>query len=68
MAGSEPAAQNFLQRKKKRNAGSDRKAMLPLQRITDKINNFVVFFSPIHTVWTLWSCIYHEFKDTFKEK
>ena len=27
-----------------------------------------VFFSAIHTVWTLWSCIYHvEFKDTFEE-
>ena len=26
-----------------------------------------VFFSAIHTVWTLWSCIYQEFKDRFEE-
>ena len=25
-------------------------------------------FSPFYTVWTLWSCIYYEFKDTFEEK
>ena len=29
--------------------------------ITFKINNLEVSFSAIHTVWTLWSCIYHEY-------
>ena len=24
--------------------------------------------SAIHTVWILWSCIYHEFKDILEEK
>ena len=24
--------------------------------------------SAIRTVWTLWCCIYHEFKDTIEEK
>ena len=29
-----------------------------------KAKSVEIFFSAIHTVWTLWSCIYHEFKDT----
>ena len=33
-----------------------------------QINSIDVSFSAIHTVWTLWSCIYHEFKDAFEEK
>ena len=42
----------------------------PCDHCTDnliKINSVEVFFSAIHTVWTFWSCIYHEFKDTFEE-
>ena len=37
----------------------------PLRRVRVKINSVEVFFSATHTVWTL---IYHEFKDTFEEK
>ena len=33
-----------------------------------KINSVEVPFSAIYTVRTLWSCIYHECKDTFEEK
>ena len=56
---------NFLQRKKR--------DLIPLGHATSaqfriKIDSLEVFFSAIHTVWTLWSCIYHEFKDTFEEK
>ena len=29
--------------------------------------NSVEVFSAIHTIWTLWSCIYHKFEDTFEE-
>ena len=43
-------------------------AVRPLRSLLVKINSFEVSFSAIHTVWTLWSCIYHEFKDTFEEK
>ena len=43
-------------------------AMRPLHNRSLKINSLVVFFSPIHTVLTLWGCIYHEFKDTCEEK
>ena len=56
---------NFLQRRKW--------GLIPLGHATTaqfnilKINPFV-FFSTIHTVGTLWSCNYHEFKDTFEEK
>ena len=32
-----------------------------------KVKSVEIFFSAIHTVWTLWSCICHEFKDTFEE-
>ena len=42
--------------------------MGPLHSFFLKINTSEVFFSAIHTVWTLWSCIYHEFKDTLEEK
>ena len=56
---------DYLQRK---SAATDHLAMRLLLRLNVKINTFEVFFSAIHTVWTLWSCIYHEFKDTFEEK
>ena len=32
------------------------------------INSIEVFFSAIHNVSNMWSCIYYEFKDTFEEK
>ena len=52
-----------------KSAISDHWAMRPLLRMKGKIwNSAEVFFSAIHTVWTLWSCIYDEFKDTFEEK
>ena len=57
---------NFLQHRKW--------GVIPLGHATTaqfnilKINPFEVFFSTIHTVETLWSCNYHEFKDTFEEK
>ena len=38
--------------------------MQPVRPYNSKINSVKVSFSAIHTVWTLWSCIYHEFKDT----
>ena len=43
-------------------------AMRPLHSKQMKINSLDVFFSPIHTVLTLWGRIYHEFKDTCEEK
>ena len=44
-------------------------AMQPLYSTLFKINSFEIFFSAIHTIWTLWiSCMYHEFKDTPEEK
>ena len=42
--------------------------MRPLHSRQLKINSLDVFFSSIHTVLTLWDCIYHEFKDTCEEK
>ena len=51
-----------------RSAPSDHSVMRPLQQLTLEINTLKVAFSAIHTVGTLWSCIYHEFKDTFEEK
>ena len=43
--------------------------MQPLRHLLVKINNVEVSFSAIHTVRTfIWSCIFHEFKDTFEEK
>ena len=38
--------------------------MWPLHSKQLKINSLEVFVSLIHTVLTLWGCIYHEFKDT----
>ena len=32
-------------------------AMRPLHSLKFKINSVEVFFSSIHTVWTLWSCV-----------
>ena len=40
--------------------------MRPLRKCALKINSVEVFFSAIHSVWTLSSCIYHECKDTFQ--
>ena len=42
--------------------------MRKLHGLALKIDKFEVFFSAIHTVWTLWSRNYHELKDTFEEK
>ena len=47
---------------------SDHSAMRPLHQLCCKINSIEVSFSAIYTVRTLWSCIYHKFKDTFDEK
>ena len=41
--------------------------MRRLHWLNCKINSVEVFFSAIHTVWTLWSCIYDEFKDTLRK-
>ena len=48
-----------------KSAVSNHWAMRPLCQWSLKINTLEASFSAIHTVWTLWSCIYHEFKDTF---
>ena len=42
--------------------------MRPQQNLIVKINSVEVVFSAIHSVWTLCSCIYQQFKDTMEEK
>ena len=64
-AGFEPAPKSSSSAKIE---ASYRWAMRPLHNRYLKINSLDVFFSPIHTVLTLWGCIYHEFKDTCEEK
>ena len=64
-AGFEPAPKSSSIAKIE---ASYRWAMRPLHNRYLKINSLDVFFSPIHTVLTLWGCIYHEFKDTCEGK
>ena len=42
-------------------------ATLPLNNWFGKILTLQAFFSAIHAVWSLWSCIYHAFKDKLEE-
>ena len=44
-----------------KSAASNQWAMRSVRPFFFKINNLEVSFSAIHTVWTLWSCIYHEY-------
>ena len=43
----------------------DHSATLPMSNSLCRINIFGPFFSDMHFVWSLWSRVYHEFKDTF---
>ena len=45
----------------------DHWALLPLDNSYRTINILKAFFSAIHAVWSLWSCIYHEFKEILRK-
>ena len=45
----------------------DHWALLPLDNSYRITNILKAFFSAIHAVWSLWSCIYHEFKEILRK-
>ena len=45
----------------------DHWALLPLDNSYRTINILKAFISAIHAVWSLWSCIYHEFKEILRK-
>ena len=45
----------------------DHWALLPLDNAYRTSNILKAFSSAIHAVWSLWSCIYHEFKEILRK-
>ena len=65
-SGCEPAAQLPLAHKvRPSTTGRDDHTTQHIHILNHKMNSLKVFFPAIHTVLTLWRCIYHEFKDAF---